>query len=251
MAPSEGLLEGRIGFVTGAARGLGRAIVERLAAAGAIGAGFDRVPATLPSGWQPVQGDVTDEASLAAAIGTLSARHGRLDVVVANAGVVPPWRATAAIDLAEWDAVFAINVRGVVAAIKHAVPAMQARGGAIVAMASINAWRAHPRQCLYTASKHAVLGIVRAAAADLGRHGIRVNAVGPGPIATDALLGRMRERAATGGPALEAALDRYAGETALGRMATADDVANAVLFLASDLSAGITGTITPVECGLP
>lgn len=251
MAQTHALLDGRIGFVTGAARGLGRAIVSRLAEAGVSGVGFDRAVATLPSGWQPVQGDVTDEASLAAAIGALSAHHGRLDLVVANAGVVPPWRETEAIDLAEWDAVFAVNVRGVIATIKHAVPAMKARGGAIVAMASINAWRGHPRQCLYTASKHAVLGIVRAAAADLGRHGIRVNAVAPGPVATAALLGRMRERAATGGPRVETVLERYAGETAFGRMATEDDVANAVLFLASDLSAGITGTVAPVECGLP
>ena len=251
MPQRHALLDGRIGFVTGAARGLGLAIVARLAEAGMRGVGFDREVAKLPSGWQAVQGDVTDEASLAAAIDGLSARHGRLDLVVANAGVVPPWRETEAIGLAEWDAVFAVNVRGVVATIKHVVPAMKARGGAIVAMASINAWRGHPRQCLYVASKHAVLGIVRSAAADLGRHGIRVNAVAPGPIATAALLGRVRERAATGGPTVETALERYAGETALGRMATEDDVANAVLFLASDLSAGITGTITPIECGLP
>jgi NAD(P)-dependent dehydrogenase (short-subunit alcohol dehydrogenase family) len=162
---------------------------------------------------------------------------------------VPPWRETEAIDLDDWDAVFAVNVRGVMAAIKHATPLLKREGGTIVAMGSMNSARAHARQCLYTATKHAVLGIVRATALDLGRHGIRVNAVGPGPIATAALLERMRARAASGGPPVEDAL-RAAGDTALGRMATEDDVANTVLFLASELSGGTTGALVPVDGGL-
>jgi NAD(P)-dependent dehydrogenase (short-subunit alcohol dehydrogenase family) len=116
-------------------------------------------------------------------------------------------------------------------------------------MGSINSVRGHGRQCLYTASKHAVLGVVRATALDLGRFNIRVNAVGPGPVATDALLGRMRVRADGGGLSVEAALEA-AADTALGRMVTAREVATAVLFLASDLSAGMTGHLLPVDGGL-
>jgi NAD(P)-dependent dehydrogenase (short-subunit alcohol dehydrogenase family) len=117
-------------------------------------------------------------------------------------------------------------------------------------MASINSFLAHPRQMLYTASKHAVLGVVRAAARDLGRFGIRVNAVAPGPIATDALLERIRGRASSGGVSEEEALARLASEGALGRLATSDEVAKAVLFLASDLASGITGELLPVDAGL-
>jgi NAD(P)-dependent dehydrogenase (short-subunit alcohol dehydrogenase family) len=119
-----------------------------------------------------------------------------------------------------------------------------------VLTASINGYRAHGEQILYTATKHAVVGLTRAAALDLGQRGVRVNALAPGPIATEALQGRIRSRHAAGGPALDEALAAFAGQTALGRMATEADVAAAALLLACDLSAGVTGTILPVECGL-
>lgn len=247
-------LDGCVALITGGSRGLGLAMAGRLAAAGATGSVLD-LPreadgARLPAGFGLIAGDVCDEAGVAAAVRTVMDRHGRIDVVVANAGVVPPWRETADLDMAEWDRVMAVNVRGVAATLKHAAPAMAARGGTIVVTASINAFLAHPRQMLYTASKHAVLGIVRAAARDLGRFGIRVNGIAPGPIATDALLDRIRARARGGGPSEAAALAALAADTALGRLATADEVAKAVLFLASDLASGITGELLPVDAGL-
>lgn len=249
-----GLLDGRIALITGGTRGLGLAIARRFAAEGAAGTLVDlpdaRPEGTAPSGFTVLAGDVGDEASLAGAVRQTLAAFARLDIVIANAGVVPPWRETEALDMAEWDRVMAVNVRGIAATLKQAVPALKPQGGAIVAMASINAFTAHPRQMLYTASKHAVLGIVRAAARDLGRHGIRVNAVAPGPIATEALVARIRKRALTG-PSETEALAALAGETALGRLATADEVAKAVLFLASDLASGISGELLPVDAGLP
>lgn len=245
------LLEGRVALVTGGARGLGAAIASTFAAHGAVGSAVDIEAGAAPDGWRALAADVTDERSVAAAFSATVDRFGGLDVVVANAGIVPSWSETAAIDLDELDRVHAVNVRGVAATIKHAVPALRERGGTIVAMASLNARRGHPRQLLYTATKHAVLGLVRAVALDVGRFGIRVNALGPGPIATDALRSRMAARAEQGGPPLEEALRLAAEETALGRIATAQDVANAALFLASDLSAGITGVMIPVDGGLP
>jgi NAD(P)-dependent dehydrogenase (short-subunit alcohol dehydrogenase family) len=194
--------------------------------------------------------DVTDEAGLAAALDKAATALCGLDTVVANAGLVPPWRETEALDLDEWDQVMAVNVRGVAATVKHAVPHLKARGGSIVLMASINATVSHPRQMLYTASKHAVLGIMRAAALDLGRHGIRVNALAPGPVATEALLGRLDARADAGGPAAHEALAAFATATPLGRIASADDVAKAAIFLASGLAGAITGRMLPVDAGL-
>lgn len=251
---TSGLLAGRFAVVTGGARGIGAAIVRCFADAGASGAVLDLpgalAEAALPARWLSIACDVTHERSVRAAMGeAASAGGGSIDIVVANAGVVPPWRDTEDIELDEWDQAFAVNVRGVIATIKHGVPAMKAKGGAIVAMASLNAWRAHPKLCLYTATKHAVLGIVRSCALDLGRHGIRVNALGPGPIATDAMIGRMKQRAAKNGLPLEAALEQAAA-TALQRMATVDDVAHAALFLASDLSGGMTGQLLPVDAGI-
>ena len=248
-----GLLDRRIALVTGGMRGLGRAIATAFAEAGATGIVLDQAAAVVsdaaPSGFDAVAGDVTREDDLAATMRQIMDRYGRLDVVVANAGLVPAWRETAALDLDEWDRVMAVNVRGVAATLKHAAPAMAPHGGSIIAMASINAFVAHAQQMAYTASKHAVLGMVRAAARDLGRHNIRVNALAPGPIATEALLERIRLRARTG-PSEAEALDGLARGTALGRLATADEVAKAALFLASDLSSGITGVLLPVDAGL-
>ncbi len=190
------------------------------------------------------------EAEVAQAVHGTVERFGRLDVVVANAGVVPPWSDTDELDLDQLDEVFATNVRGVAATLKHGVAALKERGGAIVVMASLNAWRAHPSQPIYTASKHAVLGLLRTAALDAGRYGIRVNGLGPGPILTEALRERLERRAADGGLPVEEALADAAAGTALGRMATEDDVARAALFLASDLSSGITGALLPVDGGI-
>ncbi|MFO0294668.1 MAG: SDR family NAD(P)-dependent oxidoreductase [Rhodospirillales bacterium] len=246
-------LAGKTALVTGARGGLGRAVAQRLAAAGATGVALDLQidDSAAPPGWIARAGDVRDEASLVACVAACVQRFGGLDIVVANAGLVPPWRDTEAIDLAEWDEVFAVNVRGVVATIKCAVPALKRRGGgSIVALGSLMSWSAHPQQCCYVASKHAVLGIVRATARELGRFAIRVNAIGPGSIATDALLGRVARRARAGGPPVEEALAQSAAQTMLGRMATEEDVANTVLFLASDLAAAQTGQLVPVDCGL-
>lgn len=245
-----GLLAGRVALVTGGGRGLGAAIAREYAAAGAVGAVADLQRGEAPEGWIALEADVSVEADVAAAVATAVERFGRLDVVVANAGVVPPWSDTGELDLEQLDAVFAVNVRGVAATLKHGVSALKERGGSIVVMASLNAWRAHRSQPVYTASKHAVLGLLRTAALDAGRYGIRVNGLAPGPILTDALRARLERRAAEGGLAVEAALAEAAAGTALGRMATEEDVARSALFLASDLSNGITGALLPVDGGV-
>lgn len=234
-----GLLAGRFAVVTGGGRGLGAAIAACFRAQGA------RV-ATLDLEGGDIACDVRDEAAMAAAFARLDAP----DVLVANAGLVPPWRDLAALDMAEWDRVFAVNVRGVALTLKHGTPRMGA-GGSVIAMGSIMSEKGAARQTLYNASKHAVLGIVRCAALELGPRGIRVNALGPGPVATAALLARVAARAAAGGLPREAALAASAAETPLGRMATEEEVAKAALFLASDLSSGVSGRLIRVDCGLP
>lgn len=246
-------LRGRVALITGAANGLGRAISTCLGEAGALGIGFDIEPCGkgLPAGWIEHRGDVAREADVAGAVARAGDRFERLDIVVANAGLVPPWKETEHLDFEEWDTVFAVNVKGVAATIKHTVPLMKRTGGSVIVMGSLNSRRAHPRQCLYTATKHAVLGIVRAAAMDLGRYGIRVNALGPGPVATAALLGRLQARARESEPPPVEVLEQFARDTSLGRIASEEDVARTALFLASGLSDGMTGQILPVDGGLP
>src|SRR5437879_2487358 len=115
------LLANRMALVTGGCRGIGRAIVECFAGAGSSGIAADI--ATAAADWRPLEGyavqvaDVTDEKQIAHAIAEVDRRFGRLDIVVANAGVVPPWHETEELDLGEWDRVFAVNARGVAATI--------------------------------------------------------------------------------------------------------------------------------------
>lgn len=244
-----GMLEGRRALVTGGTRGLGRAIATRLAAEGAAITACDLAGTLdgLPGGWRGVALDLaTPEAedALRAAAGD------RLDILIANAGLVPPWRRIRDLDRAEWERVFSVNVWGAALALKACAGALAAAKGSAVLMASINGYRAHPDQTLYSATKHAVVGLMRAAALDMGRDGVRVNALAPGPVATEALVGRIDARHAAGGPSRDEALAAMAGETALGRMAREADIADAALYLASDLAGGVTGTLLPVECGL-
>jgi NAD(P)-dependent dehydrogenase (short-subunit alcohol dehydrogenase family) len=243
-------LAGRTAVVTGGATGIGAAVARLFAAAGGRGAVLDVAPAEdPPAGWGALEADVRDDASLAAAFEGVRAGSGRVDVLVAAAGIVPPWSGVASLELAEWDEVLAVNARGVAATLLHALPAM-GEGGSIVVVASLNAWKGDPRLAAYTASKHAVLGLVRSAALELGSRGIRVNAIAPGPIATEAMLGRMRRREAELGLPVEHALAAAGALTALGRIATVDEVAGAALFLASELSSGVTGHLLPVDAGI-
>jgi 3alpha(or 20beta)-hydroxysteroid dehydrogenase len=241
------LLEGTFAAVTGGARGLGAAVAGRLAGEGARGAVRDLVGSLyeVPGGWEAIPVDVRDETSVREAF----ARIETLDIVVGAAGIVPAWTGIAETDLAGWDDVFAVNVRGIVATLKHAAPVLR-DGGSVVLIGSLNSWRGDPNIASYVASKHAVLGIVRSAALDLGRRGIRVNALGPGPVATDALLARMADRERTLGVPVETALASAAAQTALGRIVSVEEVADAALFLASGLSSGITGQLLSIDAGM-
>jgi NAD(P)-dependent dehydrogenase (short-subunit alcohol dehydrogenase family) len=241
------LLEGSFVAVTGGARGLGAAIAHRLAAEGATGVILD-LPAALdgvPGGWKAIPLDVRDERSVKEAFDRIA----RLDVLVAAAGIVPDWTRIDAIDLEHWDEVFAVNVRGMAATLKHALPVLR-DGASVVLIGSLTSWRGDPNIPSYVASKHAVLGLTRSAALAVGRRGIRVNALGPGPVATEALLARMTTRERELGIPVAAALESAASQTALGRMVTVEEVADAALFLASGLSSGITGQLLPIDAGM-
>jgi NAD(P)-dependent dehydrogenase (short-subunit alcohol dehydrogenase family) len=243
----------RRALVTGGGSGIGAAVVETLTREGATGVVLDLpatlAAATLPEGWQGIEVDLRDDDVTAAAFAQAAELAPELDLLVAASGVVPGWATISELDLAEWDAVMSVNARGLVATLKHASPRIK-DGGAVVVIASLNSWRGDANLTTYVASKHAALGVVRSAAMDLGRRGIRVNGVAPGPIATDALLGRMARREASGGLTVSDALATAAGGTALGKMATVADVAGATLFLASDLAGGVTGHLLPVDGGL-
>ena len=244
------LLEGKRAVVTGGANGIGAAIVRELAQAGVAKGAILDLPTTVgatvaPEGWDEIAVDLRDDHSIREAFAEVLAALETIDVLVAAAGIVPAWTSIGELDPEEWDEVFRVNARGVMRTIQEARAGMS-EGGAIVVIASQNAWRGSEHLASYTASKHAALGLVRSLALELGPHGIRVNAIGPGSVATDAYVGRLRRREAAGGATVEQALTREAQGTTLQRLTTVEDVASASLFLASDLASGVAGHILPV-----
>jgi 3alpha(or 20beta)-hydroxysteroid dehydrogenase len=244
------LLTGRRVLVTGGANGIGAVVARRFAEMGAHGVVLDLAPTgTQPEGWHELPVDVRDEASMREAVAESARLLGGLDAVVAAAGVVPSWQHPGEMDLDDFDRVLAINARGVANTVKHTSGTL-GPGSTITVVASLNSWRGDPNILSYAASKHAALGIVRSAALALGPGGVRVNAVAPGPIATEALRTRMASRLDVTGLPVDNALEQAARATSLGRIATAAEVADTIAFLTSDLSSGITGQLINVDGGI-
>lgn len=188
-----------------------------------------------------IRADATDEADIKALMAKVVAQYGRIDVAFNNAGVeghVAPLHTQQA---ADYDAIFAINVRGLFLCMKHEIEAMLAQGGGVIVNnSSIAGLIGFPGATLYCASKHAVNGLTKGAALEYARQGIRVNAVAPAAIQTD-----MIDRFAGS----EEGKKAFAGMHPVGRLGRAEEVAAAVLFLARETSSFVTGVVLPVDGG--
>jgi len=244
-----GRVAGKVAVVIGAARGIGRAVAERLVEEGArvvIGDALEtegRATAEQLSRAGEarfVSVDVAEKASVDRLTETALACFGRIDILVQNAGIYP-LTLLPDIPVEEWDRVLAVNLRGCFLAIQACIPAMRAQAyGRIVLTSSITGPRVtSPGHGHYSASKAGINGLIRAAALELAPHGITVNGVEPGNIVTEgAAAGRS--------PEFIGAMER---SVPLGRLGTPQDVAHAALFLASDEAAYITGTTLIVDGG--
>ena len=240
-----GEFDGLVAVVTGGASGIGLATAELLASRGATVAVFDLAHADLPAGLHPYVADVTNRESLEAAVAAVGADHGRLDVVINNAGI----SAVGTVednDDATWATVLDVNVTGMARMTAAALPWLRKSPAAsVVNVSSIAALNGLPQRALYSASKGAVLALTFAMATDHVREGIRVNAVSPGTVAT-AFVDRLLQNFAD--PVAErAAMD---ARQAIGRMVQPHEVANAIAYLASPLSAATTGTALDVDGGV-
>lgn len=230
-------------IITGAGGGIGRALVAGCRASGARVTACDRDAALLDrlEGVAAECFDLTDAAAARRGIEAAIARNGAPDVLIGNAGFTRA-ETMAAVDAAAWQREIAINLDGTYNVTAPVLPHMQrAGGGAIVLVASVNAL-AHYGNPAYAAAKAGMLAYARAIAVELGRDGIRANCVCPGSVRTPAWDHRLEAD-----PGL---LTEVAQHYPLGRLVTPEEVANAVLFLASPLAAGITGIALPVDAGL-
>jgi len=242
-----GRFAGKVALVTGAAAGIGRACLHRLAAEGALAIGMDRqadklaeAVAAAPGQAEAQPCDVADADAVAAAVAAIIARHGAIHVLVNNAGIGNPQRLRLHEQpLADWDRVMAVNVRGLFLMQRAIIPHMLAQGGgAIVNMASIGSYRATALSSPYITSKGAALMMTRAAAVDYARDNIRVNAVCPGTTNTDILAGSTQE-----------VIDMLVARAPQGALVEPEEVAALVAFLVSDEAPHITGGSYLIDAG--
>jgi len=233
--------EGRVAVVTGGGSGIGRATALRLAAGGAdviVANRSDSGRAVAEeAGARFVPTDVADEASVRA---LFEAAGPRVHVLVNAAGALVTTALTPDIEAEDWDRAFAVNVRGTFLCCKHALPRMR-RGAAIVNVGSVTGLVGVPDRAAYCATKGAVLAYTRALAVDHVDDGIRVNAVSPGTIDSPWI-----ERVIADGESRDALVARQP----LGRLGTPDEIAEAIVYLASDRAAFATGTNLVVDGGV-
>lgn len=242
------MLQGKVAVVTGGTRGIGYAVVETFLKNGATVVLFgsrqetvDKALAQLKAenpAW-PVSGmapDLTDYAAVHAALEAVAKEHGRLDILVNNAGISAR-ESIYEYDPAAFEKILALNVSAVFNACRAAAPIMKAQGGGnIINTSSMVSLYGQPAGVGYPTSKFAVNGMTRSLARELGRDNIRVNAVAPGVTRTDMVAALPKEM-----------LERVAAPIPLGRVGEPQEVANAFLFLASDMASYITGEILSVD----
>lgn len=243
----------KVVVVTGANSGIGTSIANHFSESGCrvISLDLKTDSKILNSDVTSYVCDVTSESSAIEAMKQVRNEFGPIDVLIVNAGVVPSWQSTENIDVEDFDRVMRINLLGSVISLKSAVTHLRAPGASVVMTGSINSWKGDPNIASYVASKHGIAGLVKSAAMDLGKRGIRVNAVAPGAVLTDALRKRVLDRNDNDASKAEAYLDNLAATTtSLGRIATIADVVNAVEFLASNKSEAITGQLIHIDGGV-
>ena len=242
-------MQGKVAFVTGAGTGIGAATAIRLAQEGATvvicgrrQAPLDEVVAKIKAAGgqaEAVQADVSDEAGFTAAIQAAAQRHGRLDVLVNNA-MAYSWGSIEDTSTADWHSNFSTSVDGTFWGTRAAMKLMKAQGGSIINLSSICGLLGTAQMSGYSAAKAAIINFSRAAAAEGAAQGIRVNVVIPAVVETPATAGMLSD---------EASRQNTEKLIPMGRVGQPEELANAILFLASDEASYITGAALPVDGG--
>ena len=239
-----GRLHDKVAVVTGGSRGIGRAIIEKFIAEGASVTNLD-LSWTGPAMAPFCRTDVAKEADVQAAMAEVKKTYGRIDILVNNAGVNAYFDAEVMTE-AEWESVFSVDLKGAWLCAKHVLTGMKERRcGSIVNIASIHASSTMAGMFPYAAAKSGLVGLTRSLALDYAPFGIRVNAVSPGWTRTDLVEEWFRRQ-----PDPAAAEASVIQAHPMRRIARPTEVANLVLFVASDEASAITGASLAVDCGL-
>lgn len=245
---------GKVALITGGGSGIGAAAARRLAAEGARVVVTGRRAQLIEEvaheiNGLAVVGDTSDEAHIAAAVAAAVEQFGGLDVLVANAGKAYSG-SVVEVDLKTFDDSFEVNVKGALLATRHAVPEMRRRGGgSIVLVSSQAAFIAYPEHTPYLTAKAAMLGLSRSIAYDYGPDGIRCNVLCPAWVRSEMTEATFGELAAAKGRTLDDMFELAMKPTPLRRMATPDEMAGPIAFLASDDASFITGTTITADGG--
>jgi NAD(P)-dependent dehydrogenase (short-subunit alcohol dehydrogenase family) len=253
--------ERRVTVVTGASQGIGRVIAGEFGARGDVVVLAARNRAGLAetsvlvedAGGLPmvVETDVTSESSVGAMVETVVDRHQRIDVLVNNSGVGGPSGRLWEVDPGEWTSTFQVNVFGVFLVTRAVLPVMvRQHAGTVVIIGSISGKRPLFGRSAYTTTKTALIGLTRTLAVEAGAEGIRVNLVSPGFVAGPRIEWVMRAQAESRGIDVDTVRGEFEAEAALGRLTAPEDVARAVVFLASGEAGGITGADLNVNSGV-
>lgn len=250
-------LKNKTAIITGGSGSIGRATAKKFLEAGANVVLVDLDQEALEKIKQELgeearvvtaQADVTNEEDSAAFVRMAQEHFGSVDILFANAGIEGPVKPISEYDTEAFDKVIAVNVKGVFLSLKYAIPALkQAKGGSIVISSSVAGLQGSPNTVAYVASKHALVGLMRTAAQELAPAGIRVNTINPSPV--DNRMMRSLEAGYSPDEA-EAAKQQFEASIPMGRYAQPEEVADLVVFLASDQSQFITGTTNPIDGGL-
>ena len=249
-------LKDKIAIVTGATGGIGLAATGCFAAEGAQVVLVDLDQAKLDAAvadigaerTSAVAADVSDPEQTRAYVDAAMARHGRIDVFFSNAGIEGAIAPIPDYPLDDFDRVMAVNVRGVWLGMQYVIPEMaKGGGGSIIITSSLGGLRGQARIAPYIASKHAVVGIMRSAALECAKLGIRVNTINPGPIATR-MIEALEEGYAPSAPDLFK--EKMTAIVPMRRYGRPEEIAQLALFLASDESSYCTGTTVPIDGGI-